>query len=208
MGQASRAGCREQGGRRPDQRRAASRWPSCGGRTGGCGRTGGDPEVGVGFLRRGDPVNCYPFIDAEKAQRRNVKRACELLKVSRAACHASRADQTRTGTGRRGGGRRPPSQTRPPPPGRTRSAGTSPPTPPRSTPGGAATSPASPPGRAGCTWPRRHRHRLPPRRLVRPVSTANFLMAMDKLIATAGLDGSGRAPRILERQTARDNQRQ
>jgi transposase InsO family protein len=30
-------------------------------------------------------VNSYPFIEAEKACRRNVKRACELLKVSRAA---------------------------------------------------------------------------------------------------------------------------
>jgi transposase InsO family protein len=30
-------------------------------------------------------VNVYPFIEAEKAGRRNVKRACELLKVSRAA---------------------------------------------------------------------------------------------------------------------------
>jgi transposase InsO family protein len=30
-------------------------------------------------------VNLYPFIEAEKACRRNVKRACELLKVSRAA---------------------------------------------------------------------------------------------------------------------------
>jgi transposase InsO family protein len=30
-------------------------------------------------------VNIYPFIEAEKACRRNVKRACELLKVSRAA---------------------------------------------------------------------------------------------------------------------------
>jgi hypothetical protein len=33
-------------------------------------------------------VNCYPFIEAEKAQQRNVKRACELLKVSRAAYYA------------------------------------------------------------------------------------------------------------------------
>jgi transposase InsO family protein len=33
-------------------------------------------------------VNCYPFIEAEKAGRRNVKRACELLKVSRAAFYA------------------------------------------------------------------------------------------------------------------------
>jgi hypothetical protein len=30
-------------------------------------------------------VNIYPFIEAEKVCRRNVKRACELLKVSRAA---------------------------------------------------------------------------------------------------------------------------
>jgi len=33
-------------------------------------------------------VNLYPFIEAEKAGRRNVKRACELLKVSRAAFYA------------------------------------------------------------------------------------------------------------------------
>jgi hypothetical protein len=33
-------------------------------------------------------VNLYPFIEAEKACRRNVKRACELLKVSRAAFYA------------------------------------------------------------------------------------------------------------------------
>jgi hypothetical protein len=38
--------------------------------------------VGDGFLRQGDPVNIYPFIEAEKACRRNVKRACELLKIS------------------------------------------------------------------------------------------------------------------------------
>ena len=30
-------------------------------------------------------MNIYPFIEADKACRRNVKRACELLKVSRAA---------------------------------------------------------------------------------------------------------------------------
>ena len=35
-------------------------------------------------------MNCYPFIEAEKACRRNVKRACELLKVSRAAYYAAR----------------------------------------------------------------------------------------------------------------------
>jgi transposase InsO family protein len=33
-------------------------------------------------------VNVYPFIEAEKAQQRNVKRACELLEVSRAAFYA------------------------------------------------------------------------------------------------------------------------
>jgi transposase InsO family protein len=38
-------------------------------------------------------VNCYPFIEAEKAQQRNVKRACELLKVSRAAYYAARDGQ-------------------------------------------------------------------------------------------------------------------
>jgi transposase InsO family protein len=46
-------------------------------------------------------VNCYPFIEAEKAGRRNVKRACELLKVSRAAFYQhlkgpSRRDQADT----------------------------------------------------------------------------------------------------------------
>ena len=37
-------------------------------------------------------MNVYPFIEAEKAQQRNVKRACELLEVSRAAYYAHRAD--------------------------------------------------------------------------------------------------------------------
>jgi len=37
-------------------------------------------------------VNVYPFVEAEKAQQRNVKRACELLEVSRAAYYAHRAD--------------------------------------------------------------------------------------------------------------------
>lgn len=30
-------------------------------------------------------MNDYPFIEAEKPQQGNVKRACELLEVSRAA---------------------------------------------------------------------------------------------------------------------------
>jgi len=33
-------------------------------------------------------VNCYSFIEAERAGRRNVQRACALLKVSRAAFYA------------------------------------------------------------------------------------------------------------------------
>jgi hypothetical protein len=38
-------------------------------------------------------VNCYPFIEAEKARQRNVKRACGLLKVSCAALCAARSGQ-------------------------------------------------------------------------------------------------------------------
>jgi transposase InsO family protein len=41
-------------------------------------------------------VNLYPFIEAEKTQQRNVKRACELLEVSRAAYYANRADSPST----------------------------------------------------------------------------------------------------------------
>jgi transposase-like protein len=55
----------------------------------------GHPQAGDGFLREGDPVNCYPFIEAEKAQQRNVKRACELLEVSRAAFYARLAGPSR-----------------------------------------------------------------------------------------------------------------
>ena len=38
-----------------------------------------------GFLRQVDPVNVYPFIEAEQAGEHGVTRACELLKVSRSA---------------------------------------------------------------------------------------------------------------------------
>ena len=41
-------------------------------------------------------MNLYPFIEAEKAQQRNVKRTCELLEVSRAAYYANRADSPST----------------------------------------------------------------------------------------------------------------
>ena len=36
-------------------------------------------------------MNLDPFIEAEKAQQRNVKRACELLEVSRSAYYTRRA---------------------------------------------------------------------------------------------------------------------
>jgi HTH-like domain/Integrase core domain len=38
-------------------------------------------------------VNVYPFIEAENAGDHNVKRACELLQVSRAAYYAQRTDR-------------------------------------------------------------------------------------------------------------------
>ena len=41
-------------------------------------------------------MNLYPFIEAEKTQQRNVKRACALLEVSRAAYYANRADSPST----------------------------------------------------------------------------------------------------------------
>jgi transposase InsO family protein len=41
-------------------------------------------------------VNLYPFIEAEKTQQHNVKRACALLEVSRAAYYANRADSPST----------------------------------------------------------------------------------------------------------------
>ena len=65
----------------------------------------GYPQAGHGFLREGDPVNCYPFIEAEKQGRRSVKRACELLKVSRAAYYAARGDAPRAGPPGRGADR-------------------------------------------------------------------------------------------------------
>ena len=40
-------------------------------------------------------MNIYPFIEAEKRCRRNVKRACELLKVSRAAFYQHLAGPSR-----------------------------------------------------------------------------------------------------------------
>jgi len=50
----------------------------------------GDPQTSHGVLRDRDPVNVYRFIEAEKAQPRNVKWTCELLEVSCAASYAQR----------------------------------------------------------------------------------------------------------------------
>jgi hypothetical protein len=75
--------------RRVDQCRAGRAGPSAAGEPAVAGGRG-DPQAGHGFLREGDPVNVYPFIEAEKAGRRNVKRACEVLQVSRAADYAAR----------------------------------------------------------------------------------------------------------------------
>ena len=43
-------------------------------------------------------MNVYPFIEAERAQQRTLKRACELLEVSRAAYYASMNGCTFTGS--------------------------------------------------------------------------------------------------------------
>ena len=45
-------------------------------------------------------MNVYPFIEAEKARQRNVKRACELLKVSRSAYYAARGRAVPERTGK------------------------------------------------------------------------------------------------------------
>ena len=42
-------------------------------------------------------MNVYPFIEAEKPGRRNVRRACELLKVSRAALYQHLKGPSRRG---------------------------------------------------------------------------------------------------------------
>ena len=76
------AGTRADGGLTSAERRGAGR-AATGEPQAARGR--GDLEAGDGFLRQGDPMNVYPFIEAEKAGRRNVSRACALLKVSRAA---------------------------------------------------------------------------------------------------------------------------
>ena len=48
-------------------------------------------------------MRLYPFIEAEKAQQRNVKRACELLKVSRSPYYQARGGEP-SGRARQDGG--------------------------------------------------------------------------------------------------------
>jgi hypothetical protein len=50
-------------------------------------------------------VNCYPFIEAEKAQQRNVKRACELLRSPRRLLRRPRGPALQPGPRRRGADR-------------------------------------------------------------------------------------------------------
>ena len=57
-------------------------------------------------------MNVYPFIAAEKRGRRNVKRACELLKVSRAAFYEYWHGPVPAQPGRRGAGREDPGRAR------------------------------------------------------------------------------------------------
>src|SRR5450759_4320498 len=70
-----------------EQRARGARAPAQGGA--GAARGARHPPAGHGFFRQGDPVNVYPFIEAERVARvGNVRRACILLKVSRAAYYA------------------------------------------------------------------------------------------------------------------------
>ena len=61
-------------GRRPDQRRARRARSAAPGEP--RLREESNPETGDSFLREGDPVNVYTFIEAEKVASRNVARAC------------------------------------------------------------------------------------------------------------------------------------
>src|SRR5262245_10327875 len=90
MGATSRTRRRDAWRRWPDQQRAAGVGSVAPGEP-AAARGRRDPAAGDGFLREGDPVNVYPFIEAESVKQRSVKRACELLQVSRAAYYTHRA---------------------------------------------------------------------------------------------------------------------
>ncbi|GAA2104371.1 hypothetical protein GCM10009801_79950 [Streptomyces albiaxialis] len=64
------------------------RWRAGGSRTGRQESEVFTEEPSAGQFR--DLVNVHPFIEAEKQGSHSVKRACELLKVSRAAFYARR----------------------------------------------------------------------------------------------------------------------
>src|SRR5215218_793111 len=90
MGPPGRTGQRHAQRRRADQRRTPGAGRPAAGEP-AAARRRGDPQASHGFLREGDPVNVHPFIEAERAQQRTLKRACELLEVSRAAYYAHHA---------------------------------------------------------------------------------------------------------------------
>src|SRR5450759_4725882 len=70
-----------------EQRARGARAPAQGGA--GAARGARHPQARDGFFRQGDPVNVYPFIEAERVAGAGcVRRACLLLKVSRAAYYA------------------------------------------------------------------------------------------------------------------------
>src|SRR4051794_1235460 len=72
MGQAGRTGQWRAGRRWVDGRGAGGVGPAAS-RQPPAARGRRDPQAGHGLLREGDPVNVYPFIEAEKAGDHNVK---------------------------------------------------------------------------------------------------------------------------------------
>ncbi|PWI06400.1 hypothetical protein DIZ27_33430 [Streptomyces sp. NWU339] len=71
---------------------SARSWPGCGGRTAGCGRTGRSSS-GPRLSSRRRPGDGASVHRGGEAGRPRLKRACELLKVSRAAFHARRTGE-------------------------------------------------------------------------------------------------------------------
>src|SRR3954452_6863571 len=87
-----RARRRHPGRRRSDEPGAGRAGAAAPGEPQAAGGRGG-AQASHGFLREGDPVNVYPFIEAEKAGNGNVTKACELLEVSRSAYYQQRTHQ-------------------------------------------------------------------------------------------------------------------
>ena len=84
MGEASRAGRRDASGRRPDHGGTAGTGAAAAGEPAGCARTW-TSSSGRQFSSPGRPGEHLPVHRGGEGEQRNVKRACELLKVSRAA---------------------------------------------------------------------------------------------------------------------------